>query len=94
MKFLGNSSNYDWATWIIGIERSFVQGGSGAVVAGLATIGIDPKDFNLTNGLRHTLEQMGIVFFVMGLIQMFMFLQTHGAPEKIINDPKNPLTSQ
>jgi hypothetical protein len=76
-----NLAKYDWSTWLVGIWRAVIQGGSGAVVSSIATIGIDPEHFNLTTGLGHVFEQMGAVFLVMGLIHMFIFLQTHGMPD-------------
>jgi hypothetical protein len=83
MQAISNAKQYDWATWLMGLWRSTVQGGAGAVVSGLATIGIDPDHFNLTTGLGDVFKMIGTVFLVMGVIHMFVFLQTHGAPEAI-----------
>ena len=85
MNITVNARDYDWATWLIGIWRAVISGGSSAVVGGFSNMVIDPDHFNLAGGLRHTLSIMGTMFFIMGLIQMFVFLQTHAAPDKFKN---------
>lgn len=91
MQALSNAKVYDWQTWFVGIQRAVVQGGSGAVVAGLANMGIDPEHFNLKggNGLRDVIELMGTMFLIMGIVHMFIFLQTHGTPD-IVQLPPTP----
>lgn len=87
MQALRNAKVYDWKTWFVGIQRAVVQGGSGAVVAGLANMGIDPEHFNLKDGgLRDVLSLMGTMFIIMGAVHMFIFLQTHGTPETVTKD--------
>lgn len=79
-----NASRYDWSSWVVGILRSFVQGGGGALAGFLGPMATDSKDFNLGSGLGHTLLSMLIGFFIAGCVQMGMFLKTHGAPDPIM----------
>lgn len=78
-----NASGYDWSTWSIGLMRSFLQGGGGALVGILGPMATDGKDFNLGSGLSHTLISMLIGFCIAGLLQLGMFLKTHGAPDQL-----------
>jgi hypothetical protein len=78
-----NAKKYDWATWMLGIMRSFISGGSSAMVAGLTSMGIAPGTFNLTNSVGNTLKLMGIMFMFQGGYRMFEFLQLHGAPDRL-----------
>jgi hypothetical protein len=68
---------------MIGIFRSFISGGSSAMVAGLSSMGIAPGTFNLTNSVGNTLKLMGVMFLFQGGYRMFEFLQLHGAPDKL-----------
>lgn len=86
---IDNAMRYGWETWLIGIWRAVVTGGANGVLGGLTTVGIDPSHFNFNSGLRHTLSMMGAMFLVSGLISMFVFLQTHGAPDQV-PCPPNP----
>jgi len=74
---------YDWATWLMGIQRSLISGGSSAMVSGLAGIGIAPGTFNFTGNLGNTLKLMGIMFLFQGGYRMFEFLALHPAPDPI-----------
>lgn len=79
---------YDWPTWFLGIVRSFISGGSSAMVAGLTSMGIAPGTFNLTNSVGNTLKLMGVMFLFQGMYRMFEFLQLHGAPDKVVTETK------
>lgn len=69
----------DWAGWGLGIMRSMISGGAGAVTSGV-TVGIlDPHDWNIHSG--HLFELIGITFVGTGLIHMMTFLQTHPVPD-------------
>ena len=81
---IANAKQYDWPTWFLGIMRSFISGGSSAMVAGLTSIGIAPGTFNLHSSIRNTLELMGIMFMFQGGYRMFEFLQLHGAPDTLV----------
>lgn len=83
MNAVANAERYDWQTWLVGILRSAVSGGAGAVGGGVGSMGIDPEHFNLKGGLGHTLELMGACFALSAIIHMAMFLQTHGAPDLV-----------
>src|ERR1035437_178079 len=83
MTMAENAQGFDWETWIIGIWRSVTSGGSNGVISGLVSMGIDPAHFNLTDGLTHTLKMMGGMFVLSGIVSMFIFLQTHGAPDRL-----------
>ena len=78
-----NASRYDWATWLMGILRSLLSGGSSAMVSGFASMGIAPGTFNLTSSIGNTFKLMGIMFLFQGLYRMFEFLQLHGAPDPV-----------
>lgn len=83
MMLLGNARGYDWATWLVGILRSFNMGLGGAITGIIGPMATDSDHFNLgPNGLKHTLVSMAIGFVIGGVFQMGLFLQTHGAPEK------------
>ena len=82
---VANAQRYDWSTWLMGIFRSVIQGGAAAVVSGFSVNLIAPNTFNLTpgDGLGKTLTLMTTMFVIQGIIHMFMFLQTHPAPEVV-----------
>ena len=78
-----NARAYDWPTWFLGIFRSFISGGSAAMVSGLTSIGIAPDKFNLSSSVGNTLKLMGVMFLFQGGYRMFEFLQLHGAPDQL-----------
>ncbi len=80
---VANARSYDWPTWLLGIFRSFISGGSAAMVSGLTSIGIAPDKFNLSSSVGNTLKLMGVMFLFQGGYRMFEFLQLHGAPDQI-----------
>ena len=71
-----HASHYDWATWVLGIMRSFLSGGAAALVTGGGGLiaGITMK--------QHFI-MMGSSFLLMGLYRMGEFLQLHGAPDPV-----------
>jgi hypothetical protein len=83
LAMMTNAGKYDWPTWMLGIMRSFISGGSSAMVSGLASIGIAPDKFNFTGNLGNTLKLMGVMFLFQGGYRMFEFLQLHGAPDQL-----------
>lgn len=78
-----NARGYDWATWFMGIMRSFIAGGAGAVASPLGPMILDPKDYNLGSGLVKVLISMLIGFGVSGVVGLAMFLKTHSGPDRI-----------
>lgn len=83
-----NFASYDWATWVVGIMRSFISGGAGAVSGAIGPMVTDPKDWNLGTGFNHVLESMLIGFLIAGFVHLAIFLQTHAVPEPIKGEDK------
>lgn len=83
MNMLKNGSSYDWATWLMGVWRAIVGGGAGAV-AGFV-VGDHSTIF-------HTLRSMGESFLIVGVVHMFIFLQTHPGPDKVTIETKQTTT--
>lgn len=71
-----NAGRYDWPTWMLGIMRSFLSGGAGALISGGggAVAGITAKQQYI---------MMATSFLGLGLYRMGEFLQLHGAPDPI-----------
>ena len=82
MKLFPNTSNYDWATWLMGIMRAFIAAGAGAVASPTGPMILDPKDWNLGDGLSKVLMSMLIGFLVSGIVGMMIFLNTHSGPDR------------
>lgn len=74
----------DWDTWLYGIGTGFIGGGSGAVVAGLASMLLSPQTFNITTwaGALRALSMMAVCFIVNGFISMFFYLKQSPLPPK------------
>jgi len=87
---LSHAKSYDWSTWLIGIMRSFIAGGSGAFGAGVADTYLDYGHAAAAGGLVHVMKLMAVTFVVSGVMAMFVFLQTHGAPEQIASQAPTP----
>lgn len=83
MTILNNAKGYDWPTWFLGIMRSFISGGSSAMVSGMAGMGIAPDKFNLSDHFGNVMKLMGAMFLFQGGYRMFEFLQLHGAPDQL-----------
>jgi hypothetical protein len=77
-----NAQRLDWSGWSLGIMRSFISGGAGAIAA-TTTVGFaDPKDWG-PNNLPHVALLFGVTFLGTGVIHMMTFLQTHPTPDAI-----------
>lgn len=83
MQAITNAKQYDFGTWMLGIMRAFISGGSSAIVSGAAVMGIAPEHFNLGAGLGHTLKLMGAMFLFNGIFRLAEFLSLHGAPDQL-----------
>jgi|ERR1019366_1915618 hypothetical protein len=83
MTMMQNASHYDWQTWMIGILRSAIAGGSTGVLNSLLSMGIDPQNINFTNGLKKALAMMFGSFILGGVVHMFIFLSTHSGPDPL-----------
>ena len=88
MQLLANAKQYDWATWLIGFWRAIIGGASNSVISSLVGMGVAPDTFNFSKGLRHTLTMIGVTFLGSAVVHMFIYLQTHAAPEPIVEAPK------
>jgi hypothetical protein len=91
MQIITNAVEYDWATWRMGIMRAFVTGGAGSLAAPTGPMIMDPKDYNLSNGLVRVLASILIAFTFTGLAALGVFLKTHGAPD--LNPPEDAPTN-
>lgn len=78
---VNNAKRYDWQTWLVGILRSFVGGGAGAVASGFGTIAVHPED--LHGGVLKIFASMGISFLFVGVVHMAIFLSTHASPDLV-----------
>jgi len=76
-----NGRRYAWDDWLLGLWRSLVSGGAGAVVSSVQVSIKDPKDWGFHSW--NTLELIASTFLITGIIHMAVFLQTHPAPEPI-----------
>jgi hypothetical protein len=83
LTIVSNMQAYDWPTWFIGIFRSAIGGGAGGVAGAFGSALTDPEHFNFGTGLHHILTLMGVNFVIVGIVNMCIFLQTHGAPDKL-----------
>lgn len=76
VKAVSNAQSYDWPTWFIGIQRSFLSGGAVA----LATLGggsvVGVSGWKLW-------AMVGTNFVILGLYRLGEFLTLHGAPDKL-----------
>ncbi len=80
-KLLTNASTYDWNTWFMGIMRAAIGGGSGAVAGLVITVG---------TGLKHQLVSAVEAFVIVAITHIFIFLQTHQGPDKVVPPPVVP----
>jgi hypothetical protein len=84
MTMMSNAKSYDWDSWLVGLLRSFNMGIGGAMTGILGPMVTDYQHFNLgPTGYKATLISMGIGFLVGGIFQLGLFLQTHGAPDRL-----------
>lgn len=82
---VSNASRFLWQDWLIGIWRSAVSGGAGAVVASITVALKDPRDWGIHSGSLY--ELMATTFAGTALLHMFMFLQNHPVPDKVEEKP-------
>jgi len=94
MDAITNAMGYDWPTWLLGIMRSFISGGSSSMVAAMGGMGIAPDKFNLNAGLGNTVKLMVVMFVFQGCYRMFEFLQLHSAPDKVVTTQETVSTLQ
>lgn len=80
---MSSVSQYKWADWVSGILKSFISGGSAAVVSAFTTMGISPEKYNLNAGLGNTMKLAGIMFLAMGVYRLAEFLTIHAVPDQV-----------
>ena len=85
-----NASRFAWSDWFLGIMRSIISGGAGAVSSAFSVSFIDPKDWNFSSEPGHMLELMGWTFLFTALIHMAAYLQSHPVPDAIANGNSPP----
>ncbi len=79
MQLPGKMGELDFSNWVMGLGAAFIGGGAGAFSAGLATIVVDPRDFNI-----YTPKFWQVVFgtfVISGLGPFFAFLHTKPLPD-------------
>lgn len=79
MQLPGKMGQLDFSNWVMGLWAAFIGGGAGAFSAGLATIVVDPRDFNI-----YTAKFWQVVFgtfVISGLGPFFAYLHTKPLPD-------------
>jgi len=71
----------DFGEWVYGLTGAFIGGGASAVTSGFVVVGMDPKDYNLNDGLPKLLSLMSAMFVVNGIMSMMMFLRQKPVPD-------------
>jgi len=66
--------------WLHGLIAAFIGGGSSAVTAGAAAMGIDPNTFNFSTGLGKIFKLIGLVFLMAGAMSAFGYLKNFPLP--------------
>jgi hypothetical protein len=84
MQALSTATSLDWGGWFRGLIGAFVSGGAGAIGGATGATMLDPKVFNLNDGLGITLKLMGVAFLISGIVSLAKYLQTAPVP----NAPK------
>ena len=60
--------------WVRGLLAAFISGGASGVTGGITASMIDPKNFNLSDQLTHTLTLIGVTFVVSGILGTCAYL--------------------
>lgn len=79
MTLPGKMGELDFGNWVMGLWAAFIGGGAGAFSAGLATIVVDPHDFNIYS-VRFW-KVVGGTFIISGLGPFFAYLHTKPLPD-------------
>lgn len=66
--------------WLYGLGAAAIGGGANAVTTGVAASAIRPDAFNFHAQLVPTLELMGVLFLVSGLLSAFAYLSKAPLP--------------
>jgi hypothetical protein len=74
------STFWTFEVWLHGLLGAFIGGAAGAVSSGLGSTLVAPQQFNLHQGLFHTLELMGTVALINGFITAAAYLKQSPVP--------------
>lgn len=66
--------------WLYGLAATIIGSGSTAISTGFGTILVDPKKFNVHDGLGHLLEVMGMTFAIAALTHAAAYLSQSPLP--------------
>lgn len=73
--------------WLHGLIAALIGGGASAVVAGVSVSAIKPADFNFAGQIIPTIELMGILFVVNGVLSAFAYLKQSPLPPEPDDKP-------
>ncbi len=79
MKLPGSLGSIDFGKWAYGLIAAFIGGGSGAFSAGIASMVVDPHDFNIYTPKFWQL--ISTTFVVAGLTPFFAYLHQEPLPK-------------
>lgn len=79
MKLPGTLGDLDFGQWAIGLAAAFIGGGAGAFSSGLASILVDPGDFNIYSPKFYKL--VSTAFVISGLTPFFALLHQKPLPD-------------
>jgi uncharacterized membrane protein HdeD (DUF308 family) len=71
----------DFSEWLRGLVAAFISGGASAVTGGFTVSALDPRDYNLQEGMPRLLLLMGAMFLVNGILSMMLFLRQKPVPD-------------
>lgn len=71
--------------WLHGLVAALIGGGASAVTAGVTVSAIKPDSFNLSAQLVPTLELMGVLFAVNGILAAMAYLKQSPLPPEDSN---------
>ncbi len=71
----------NWKLWLHGLAAAVIGGGSSAVVSGVTLGAIDPSHFNFGHEFGRTMEVMGVLFIINGLMSAFAYLKQSPLPQ-------------
>lgn len=87
----------DWSRWFYGLVSGVISGGANAASGGIASVIVDPKDFNLGTGKFWTL--VGVTFTIGAVTNFFNYLKSNPAPafrtqsETVRTEPSGTVTT-
>jgi len=67
--------------WTAGIVGSIISGGAGALSGGMGSMIVDPKDFNIHEGLHKVLQLAAITALMPAVVSLAKYLNLHPIPD-------------